>query len=168
MQGVARTGPTRSADQDLRALACCRRERQLHPPDPDRLHPPDPDRSRWQPTPAAAAAAITYAADLFAGPSNSADEVRHEFLESVTFIDSGANTSIARCPAWARELDLAWVYDVIGERHPDLTDLDVKVPCCGSGQSPNELGYDWPSALLGSRSRSSTGPATATSWTSGN
>jgi hypothetical protein len=105
-----------------------------------RLIPTDP---RWQPARAAAAAATAYAAGLFSRPGSSADQVRHEFFDSVTFVDSGVNTASVRCPSCASALELDQVYDVIGERHPDLTDLDMRVPCCGAVVSLNDLDYDW-------------------------
>lgn len=105
-----------------------------------RLIPTEPT---WQPSAAAATAATAYAAGLFSGPHASADEVQHEYFESVTFIDSGVNTSTAQCPSCASNIDLGWVYDAIGERHPDLADLTVTAPCCGSRQSLNDLEYDW-------------------------
>lgn len=105
-----------------------------------RLIPTDPG---WQPTAYAAAAVTAYATGLFSGATAAADEVQHEFFESVTFIDSGVNTSTALCRSCGSNIDLAWIFDVIGERHPDLTDLHAKAPCCGSVQSLNDLDYDW-------------------------
>jgi hypothetical protein len=39
---------------------------------------------------------------------------------------------------------LAWVFEVIDERHQDLNRLDVLLPNCGETSSLNDLEYDWP------------------------
>jgi hypothetical protein len=102
-----------------------------------------PTDATWQPTSSAAVSATTYLAELFAGPNESVDEVRHEFYADVAFIDSGVNTSHAKCPACSAGIDLEWVVDVIDQRQDDLSNLAAQVPCCGAVTSLNELEYDW-------------------------
>lgn len=106
-----------------------------------RLIPTDPS---WQPAPDAAEDATAYVRGLFAGPGDGADEVAHEYFEQIQFIDAGENTQHVTCPACGKVIGLEWVFDVVSERHPDLGDLGVDVPCCGVGVSLNDLEYDWP------------------------
>lgn len=102
-----------------------------------------PTQVTWQPTRAAAVAATSYVTSLFSGPNGSADAVGHEFYDQVRFIDSGVNTSEAKCPACTCSVDLDWVFEMLDERANDLAQLDVVTPCCGALTSLNDLDYDW-------------------------
>lgn len=103
-----------------------------------------PTEVTWQPKATAAAAAVGYIRALFTGPGDSVDEVACEFYDTVTFIDSGVNTDIVACPTCRGQIDLDWVFDVVGQRMDDLANLDAPAPCCGAVASLNELDYDWP------------------------
>ena len=103
-----------------------------------------PTSPTWEPVAAAADVATKYVAGLFAGPSDSVDEVAHEFYGEVTVIDSGVNTESAKCSSCGAAVDLAWVFEVIGERAEDLSQLNVVLPNCGDASSLNDLEYDWP------------------------
>lgn len=103
-----------------------------------------PTTPTWEPVAEAAELATRYVASLFAGPSDSADEVAHEFYGEVVVIDSGVNTESAKCSSCGASVDLAWVFEVINERAEDLSKLDVVLPSCGETSSLNDLEYDWP------------------------
>lgn len=103
-----------------------------------------PTDASWQPGAEGAAAATTYVGGLFGGVGDRADEIVSTYYDAVTFIDAGENTSRAWCPACGSEIDLDWMFGILGEWYPQLADLDCTAPCCGAVVSLNELKYDWP------------------------
>jgi hypothetical protein len=103
-----------------------------------------PTQVTWKPTESAAESAASYVTGLFAGVNGSADEVTTEFYDEVAFIDSGVNTSTAKCRSCGNSVDLEWVFEVVDERGADLSHLDVNLPCCEATTSLNDLEYDWP------------------------
>jgi hypothetical protein len=103
-----------------------------------------PTQVTWEPTESAAESAMSYVAGLFSGVNGSADEVTTKFYADVALIDSGVNTSTAKCRSCGNSVDLEWVFEVVDERVADLSHLDVIVPCCEAMTSLNDLEYDWP------------------------
>ena len=103
-----------------------------------------PTNPTWEPDAEAADVATEYVASCFARPGDSADEVTSEFYGEVAVIDSGVNTESAKCKHCRASVNLAWVFEVIGQRADDLSQLDVVMPCCSETSSLNDLEYDWP------------------------
>ncbi|MCW3820020.1 hypothetical protein ONA91_36870 [Micromonospora sp. DR5-3] len=97
-----------------------------------RLFPTDPG---WQPTPAAADAAVAYVAGLFSGPGDDVEQVDHEFYERVTLTDAGENTTRITCSRCEGDINPEWLYDLIEENGESFDNLDVtravSYPCGG-------------------------------------
>ncbi|SHN38973.1 hypothetical protein [Cryptosporangium aurantiacum] len=110
--------------------------------------PTDPG---WQPSAEAAAGAARYIASLFAGPGDSADEVKPVFHERVTLIDGGSYMEDVFCPRCDASIGLDWFWDLLRERNgagfvgdPIFDDLNVTVPCCGAALTLPELRFEAP------------------------
>lgn len=105
-----------------------------------RYVPTDP---HWQPTPEAAAKAVS----LLETIAPRADEVKSRFEDEVRFFDPGENWSGVECSAcgadagdwWGRAMDAAYT--------GGFKDLETVAPCCGKTVSLNELRYVWPAAF---------------------
>lgn len=102
-----------------------------------------PTDQRWQPDPEAAAAAVRYVAQLFAGPRDDVDEVKAEFYDRVTLIDAGGNTTRASCSDCGADIGVDWFFH-LAEQGEAFDSLDFEVPCCGAVVALDSLGYDWP------------------------
>ncbi|HEX6469751.1 MAG TPA: hypothetical protein VF069_11700 [Streptosporangiaceae bacterium] len=103
-----------------------------------------PTDQNWQPTPAAAASAVTYVARLFSGPNDAVEKVSHEFYDRVTLIDAGENTVQITCSRCGGEISVRWFFDLVEENGESFDHLDVTVPCCGVVVSLDNLRYEWP------------------------
>jgi len=103
-----------------------------------------PTDLNWQPTPEAAAAAVSYVVRLFSGPGDDVEHVDHKFYDQVTLIDAGENTTQITCPRCAEDIDLKWFYDLIEENSESFDGSDATVPCCGAVVPLDSLDYDWP------------------------
>ncbi|MER7609181.1 hypothetical protein [Nocardioides sp. NPDC127503] len=102
-----------------------------------------PTDASWEPAQSSVDLAVAYVVSLFSRPGDSADEVSAVLHNDVALIDSGVNTSSFKCTICSSVTDVSWVFEVVGERSSDLSDLDVVLPCCGVTSSLNELAYDW-------------------------
>ncbi|MBB3440948.1 hypothetical protein [Rhizobium sp. BK379] len=105
-----------------------------------RYIPADP---HWQPTPEAAARAVS----LLETMALKADEIKSRFEDKVRFFDPGENWSGVECYAcgadasgwWGRAMDAAYA--------AGFRDLETPAPCCGKTVSLNELRYGLPAAF---------------------
>ena len=103
-----------------------------------------PTDLEWQPTPEAAAAAASYVARLFSGPSADVEDVDYEFYDRVTLIDAGENTTRITCSHCDGDIEVDWLFDLIEQNGESFDSLNVAVPCCGVVVALHTLRYDWP------------------------
>jgi hypothetical protein len=61
------------------------------------------------------------------------------------FIDPGVNLITITCPSCGALIDMTWWKRVMGSAfQTQFEDLEVRVPCCNTSVSLNDLVYDWP------------------------
>jgi hypothetical protein len=76
---------------------------------------------------------------------------RWETDEHPCFVDAGSNWSGVSCPHCGADLDEWWSNAMDAAHESDFEHLEVRVPCCSTTQSLNDLDYPWPVAFARSR-----------------
>jgi hypothetical protein len=102
-----------------------------------------PNDPHFRPTASAAAAAEDFLRNIFP----SAQEIRSEFFEKVTFIDPAGNWSGVHCSVCNADAEPWWGAAMSAAAEQDFASLSVKAPCCGAALSLNDLRYGWPAAF---------------------
>ena len=77
-----------------------------------------------------------------------AEDIQAVVHEDVTFLDLGENFEDVRCPSCKKSVDQNWwreAMDAAGQK--GFADLNVRVPCCRSKTSLNDLDYRWPAGF---------------------
>lgn len=74
-----------------------------------------------------------------------ADSVKAYIQESPVFIDCGFNLESISCPHCSEILDFGWWQDVMSNAaENNFMDLTIKLPCCGSDSTLDDLIYYYP------------------------
>lgn len=77
-----------------------------------------------------------------------AEDVQAIVHDDIAFIDQGENFEEVRCPSCKKSLDMDWWQEAMGAAgEKGFADLTVRVPCCRSRTSLNELDYRWPAGF---------------------
>jgi hypothetical protein len=77
-----------------------------------------------------------------------AEDVQAIVHEGIEFVDQGENFEEVRCPSCKKRLDTDWWREaMVAAGDSDFTDLTVRVPCCRSQVSLNDLDYRWPAGF---------------------
>lgn len=78
-----------------------------------------------------------------------AKEVIAKATENVEFIATGGNFEKIVCPFCRSLLDEQWWSSAMDTAYNEarFTVLTVKLPCCGTVSSLNDLNYDWPTGF---------------------
>lgn len=93
-------------------------------------------------------AIFQWACDLLDTFFPKAREIRCEITEEVRFIDQGQNWERVLCSVCGAELDPAWWSEAMDAAHQTgFAHLLVKLPCCGSLFSLNDLQYELPAGF---------------------
>ncbi|MDD3293428.1 MAG: hypothetical protein PHG20_01930 [Geobacteraceae bacterium] len=88
------------------------------------------------------------ALDAFKKMLPTADEVDAIVHNEIRFIDAGARFETVRCPICDSELDQIWWGDAMNIAHRSaFRDLKVKLPCCDSQSTLDNLQYKMPSGF---------------------
>jgi hypothetical protein len=88
------------------------------------------------------------ARERLAGFVPEADEVTVETSDEVRFIHQGANWERVTCPSCKQELEISQWQQLMDEAYTTrLSNLQVKMSCCGSICSLNDLKYEWPAGF---------------------
>jgi hypothetical protein len=102
-----------------------------------------PNDPNFQPT----ASAASEAEELLRGYFPSAQEIRSNFFDKVTFIDPGGNWSGVHCPVCNTDAEQWWGKAMSVAAEKDFASLSFNASCCGTALSLNDLRYGWPAAF---------------------
>ncbi len=72
-----------------------------------------------------------------------ADRIGYSFLDSISFIDAGANWAGVECPYCRKDVEDWWQRAMSRAHEAQFENLVVKLPCCSRTSSLNNLNYGW-------------------------
>lgn len=76
------------------------------------------------------------------------ENISVEISDLPRFIDQGSNWEKVICPICDEVIDEIWWQQAMDKAYESgFTNLMVKVPCCGTVVSLNELNYEWPAGF---------------------